>query len=200
MLMTWTQTVKWLSHTSWTEVSEVTQETLNISLCHSPLTGSRRHGAGKHWVGNLHSGLESTGCSCRAWHMDRKGEAVTDWEATETFGCEMRWRCPTIGTPRQQLWEDASSAALSMALSQSVPGQEGSALSSCPKAPSTTSAIERPADKMPYNLNHGSEQTKGEWWTQRCILIFQCLLLCKFQIFLSRLKTFTKWKTSSAFL
>lgn len=198
MLMTWTQTVKWLSHTSWTEVSEVTQETLNISLCHSPLMGSRRHGAGKHWVGNVHSGLESTGCSCRAWHMDRRGCDRLGGHGDVRLWDEMEM--PTIGTPRQQLWEAASSAALSMALSQSVPGQEGSALSSCPMAPSTTSATERPADKMPYNLNHGSEQTKGEWWTQRYILIFQCLLLCKFQIFLSRLKTFTKWKTSSAFL
>lgn len=106
MLMTWTETVKWLNHTSWIEVSEVTQETLNLSLCHSPFTTSGSGGAGKRCLstgwGTGSAGRSVPGVPARHDTRTRTERLRTDWEAMETFSHAITCGCPATGTPRQR--------------------------------------------------------------------------------------------------
>lgn len=69
------------------EVSEVTRETLNISLRRSPCAPSS---SGESWVRNPRSGQDNAGCS---------------WGHNTRTGTERPWRCsvthfPSTGTPR----------------------------------------------------------------------------------------------------
>lgn len=114
------------------EVSEVTGETLNISLCRSPCAPSS---SGESWVRNPRSGQDNVGCS---WGHDTR------------TGTERPWRCsvthfPSTGTRRH----DAACPALDAGAG--VVGVSAGRICSeeLPTGTDTTHAIKRTADKMP---------------------------------------------------
>lgn len=128
------------------------QETLNISLCHSPLARSRSREAlgmrspwralavpAGHDAGIGRERLWEIGRPRRRSVMRLEGDAQPQAHPGSTYGsCKLS--CPEHGTVT------------------------GSGICS-PLAPSSTTAIKRPADKILYNLNHGPEQSKGKRWT-----------------------------------
>lgn len=147
-------------------------------------------------VGNGQCGQERAGCSRRARHTHQKGKAADCGRIGRPWRRSVVRLCVDAGPqahPGSDLREAACPAPIQEP-SQAVSQQDGFVPSNCPPAPSVTNAIKRTADKMPYNLKHGSEQTKGERRTLGDASLFpnQCLLLRKFKILLSRLKTFTK--------
>lgn len=114
--------------------------------------------------GSTGLGLKSTGCLWRAWHMDWSGEAVTDWRP---------WRCSIMGLDgdaQAQAHPGSTCGKLSAQLPwawhchNQCLGNRDLLWAAAHRHPAQPVQLKRPADKTPYNTNHGSEQTKGKWW------------------------------------